>query len=144
MRREPGSSRVALPARRHTPRPSAIRRVLVPRVGVLAVVEILRELRELERMERVAHHSELVRLVRADRFLREAGLRAVREPGRMERDRADVDAAARAELAGDVIDHLLGLQIRMVIRNRHCEWIEVELARAERADDEVPSLERLM
>src|SRR3954449_8251865 len=98
MRREPSSARVALPVRRHS-LSAAVLRVLVPRVGVLAVVEILRELRELERMERVAHHSELVRLVRADRFLREAGLRAVRQPGRMERDRADVDAAARAELA---------------------------------------------
>jgi hypothetical protein len=62
----------------------------------------------------------------------------------MERDRADVDALPRAELAGDVIDHLLRLQIRVVVRDRHRKRIEVELARAEREDHEVPALKRLV
>src|SRR6266487_4535014 len=62
----------------------------------------------------------------------------------MERDRADVHPAPRAELAGDVIDHLLRLKIRVVVRDRRGERIEIELARTERADHEVPVLERLM
>src|SRR5437773_12114823 len=62
----------------------------------------------------------------------------------MEGDRADIDALAGAELARDVIDHLLRLQVRMVVRDRHRQLVEVELARAERADYEVPALEGLM
>ena len=77
-------------------------------------------------------------------FFGEARLRPVRQAGRMEGDRPDLDAAPRAEVAGDVIDHLLRLQIRVVVRDRHRERVEVELARTERADDEVPPRERLV
>ena len=80
----------------------------------------------------------------AERRLGEARLRPVRQARRMERDRPDLDAAPRAEVAGDVIDHLLRLQIRVVVRDRHRERVEVELARAERADHEVPARERLV
>jgi hypothetical protein len=78
------------------------------------VVEIPAEFCQLQRMERVAHHRKLMRLVRPDRLgpRGPAGGRAA--GGRMQRDRADVDAAPRAELAGDVIDHLLRLQIGVV------------------------------
>src|SRR6478672_4774547 len=62
----------------------------------------------------------------------------------MQRDRADLDALSRAEVSGDVIDHLLRLKIRVVVRNRHCERVEVELARAEGADHEVRARERLV
>src|SRR6266571_2657620 len=125
------AGRVALAVHRSFLRAFAFLRVLIPRVGVLAVVELLRELRQLQRIERVAHHCELVRLVRADRLLREARLWTVRQARRM-RDRTDVDASSRAELAGDVVDHLLRLQIRVVVRDRHGKRIEVELARTER------------
>jgi hypothetical protein len=40
--------------------------------------------------------------------------------------------------------HLLGLQVRVVVRDRHRQRVEVELARTERADHEVPSLEGLV
>src|SRR6266511_729050 len=119
-------------------------RVLVPGVRVLPVVELLRELRQLQRMERVAHHRELVGLVHADRLLRKPRLRTMGEARRVQRDRADVHSASRAELAGDVIDHLLRLEVRMVVRDRHRERVEVELARTERADHEVAALERLV
>src|SRR6201982_3544141 len=56
----------------------------------------------------------------------------------------DLDALARAEVAGDVIDHLLGLQVRVVVRDRHRERVEVELAGTERADHEVLALEGLV
>src|SRR6266404_7491416 len=71
-------------------------RVLVPRMPVTPVVELLRELRELQRMERVAHDGELVRLVHANRLLRESRLGTVRQTRGMERDRPDLDALARA------------------------------------------------
>src|SRR5262245_31091716 len=69
----------------------AVLGVLVPGVGVAAVVEIARERRQLQRVEGVAHDRELVRLGHPERLLGEAGLRAVRQAGGMERDRADLD-----------------------------------------------------
>ena len=62
------------------------------------VVERLRQAREPQRAERVPHHRELVGPRRADRALDEARLRAVRQAARVQRDRPDVDALARAEL----------------------------------------------
>ena len=103
-----------------------------------------RELRQPQRVEGVAHHRQLVRLGLADRLLREAGVRAVRDSGRMERHRADLDPAPRAEVPGDVIDHLLRVQVRVVVRDRDRQRVEVELARAERADHEVAALEGLV
>ena len=117
---------------------------LVPRVGVLPVVELLRELRQPQRMERVAHDGQLVRLGHPDRLLREPGLRPVRDARRMQRHGADLDPLARPELAVDVIDHLLGVQVRVVVRDRDRLRVEVELARAERADHEVLALEGLV
>src|SRR6476660_7990371 len=140
MRRETGATRVSLTVRRRLVPARPLLSILIPRICVLAVVEILRELRQLQRMEGVAHHRKLVRLVRPDALLREARLRPVWKTGGMEGDRAHIHPTPRAELAGDVIDHLLRLQVRMVVRDRHCEWIEVELARTERADHEVPAL----
>src|SRR6058998_1155328 len=63
--------------------PCSLLGVLVPRVGVLAVVELLRELRQLQRIERVAHHCELVRLMRADALLCKTRLRSVWEARRV-------------------------------------------------------------
>src|SRR4051794_18716938 len=122
----------------------AVLRVRIPRAPVRPVVEVARERRQPQRVERVAHHGELVGLVHPDRLLGKPGLRPVRQPRRMERDRSDLDALARAEVAGDVIDHLLRLQVRVVVRDRHREWVEVELPRAERADHEVPAGEGLV
>src|SRR6187397_1879279 len=85
-----------------------------------------------------------MRLGRSDRLLGEARLRPVRDPGRMQRHGTDLDALPRRELPVDVIDHLLALEIRMVVRDRNRERIEVELPRAERADDEVRPRERLV
>src|SRR2546428_6663830 len=62
----------------------------------------------------------------------------------MERDRPDLDTPPRREVAVDVVDHLLRLQVRVVVRDRHRLRVEVEVARAERADDEVRALEGLV
>src|SRR6478672_10663358 len=103
MRRETGATRVSLTVRRRLVAARPLLSILVPRIRVLAVVKVLRELRQLQWIERVAHHRELVRLVSTDGLLCQSRLWPVGKPGRMQRDRADVHAAARAELAGDVI-----------------------------------------
>ena len=102
------------------------------------------ELGQPQRIERVAHHRVLVRLRHPERLLGEPGLRAVRKAGRMQRDPPDLDPLARREVPVDVIDHLLALQVRVVVRDRHRLGVEVELARAERADHEVRAGERLV
>src|SRR5262249_14364133 len=71
-------------------------------------------------------------------------LRPVRKPGGMERDGADRDPLARAEVAGDVIDHLLRLEIRVVVRDGDRLRVEVQLAWTEGADHEVLPLEGLV
>ncbi len=62
----------------------------------------------------------------------------------MQRDRPDVDALARAELPVDVVDDLLGLQVRVVVGEGDRLRVPVQPARAERADHEVRALERLV
>ena len=62
----------------------------------------------------------------------------------MQRDRPDVDALARAELPVDVVDHLLRLQVGVVVGQRDRHRVPVEHARAERADHEVRPLEVLV
>jgi hypothetical protein len=92
----------------------------------------------------VAHDGELVRLAHPDRLLREPGLRPVRNPRRVEGDRPDLDPLSGREVPVDVVDHLLRVQVRVVVRDRNRERVEVELARTEGADDEVVALERLV
>ena len=49
-------------------------------------------------------------------------------------------AAAAHEVAGDVVDDLVAVDVRVVVRRRDRQRVVVELARHERADDEVPGL----
>jgi hypothetical protein len=61
-----------------------------------------------------------------------------------DRDGEEVGCALRGAGCVDVIDHLLGVEVRVVVRNRHCQRIEVELPRTKGADDEVPPLKGLV
>ena len=101
--------------------------------------------------ERVDHHGGLVggglALGKAGhRRLDRAGLRAVREPGRMQGDRAHAypGALAGGVVASDVEHHLVRVHVVMVVGDRHRLGVEIEWARAERADDEVRPLEGLV
>ena len=109
----------------------------------MPVVEVACQRREPEWAEGVTHHSQLGRLRTPSAFSARPGAAhaAVPTDGA---SRADRDPLARAEVAGDVVDHLLRLQIAVVIRDRHRLWVEVEMARTERADDEVRPLEGLV
>ena len=71
-------------------------------------------------------------------------MRAVRQPVGMVRDRAVLDALAAHELARRVEEHLVGIDVAVVVRRRHGLRIEVVRARAERADHEAVALERLV
>jgi hypothetical protein len=71
-------------------------------------------------------------------------LRPVRQPARVQRQAADVDALARRVVAVGVEHDLLGLDVRVVVGERHRRLVPVEHPRRERADDEVRPLEGLV
>ena len=89
-------------------------------------------------MERVDHDRQLLGRLLADRRLDGARVRPVRDARRVERERRDLHPAAAHEVAGDVVDDLVAVDVRVVVRRRDRERVVVELARHERADDEVP------
>src|SRR5947199_7334273 len=62
----------------------------------------------------------------------------------MQCDRRTFDATTAAEVAIDVVNHLLTVYIAVVIRHRYREWMVVQFAWHKRADDKIRSLERLM
>ena len=103
-------------------------------------------LAQVQRAERVDHDGQLVEVLGADRPLGRAGLRAVGEAGRVQRDRALLDAGAAAGLvvAAGVEQHLVGVDVVVVVRHRDRQRVVVDLARHERADHEVRPLERLV
>src|SRR5436309_6306458 len=84
-----------------------------PAQRVARVVELAGQGGELERAERVAHDRQLVRRPGAEGLLHRAGLGAVRQPARVQREAADVDALARGVVAVDVVHDLLGLEVRV-------------------------------
>ena len=65
-----------------------------------------------------------------------AGVRAVRDAARVQRERRLLDAAAAAELAADVVQHLVGLHVRVGVRHLDRVGMRVEQPRGERADHE--------
>src|SRR6185437_332382 len=73
-----------------------------------------------------------------------AGMRPMWDTARMERNRAGFDALTAAKIAADVVDHLVRVDVAVIVGHRHRFGMVVQLARAERADDEVRPLERLM
>src|SRR5262249_46225127 len=73
-------------------------------------------------------------------------LRAVGEPGWVQGDRAHAypRALAGGVVAPDVEHHLVRVHVVMVVGDRHGLGVEIERARAERADHEVGPLEGLV
>ena len=68
----------------------------------------------------------------------------MRDAAGMERDAADLDPAPGHEVAADVVHDLFAVDVRVVVRRRDRKRVVIELARHERADDEVRSLEGLV
>src|SRR5689334_10939744 len=95
-------------------------------------------------MEGIDHDRQLLGRLFADRRLDRAGMRSMWDPGGMERERGDLHAAPAHEVASDVIDDLVRVDVRVVVRRRDRERVVVELARYERTHDEIPGLERLV
>src|SRR5918995_3339646 len=103
-----------------------------PGERVPRVVELTPERREPDWAERVPHHRELLGALRPEGLLDKAGLRTVGEARWVQRDRPELDPPARAEVARDVVDRLLALEVGVVVRDGDRLGVVVEFARAER------------
>src|SRR5262249_20858673 len=69
---------------------------------------------------------------------------AVRNAARVEGKGADLDTATAAEVAAHIIDHLIGVDIAVVVGHRHRLGMVIQLARTERADNEARPFKRLV
>ena len=73
-----------------------------------------------------------------------AGMRAVGDAARVERERRLLDPATAAEPAADVIEHLVGLHVRVGVGHLDRLGVRVEHPRRERAEHEPGRVERLL
>ena len=71
-------------------------------------------------------------------------MRAVRDAVGMQRDRAELDPLPAHELARGVVEHLVRVDVAVVVRRGHRLGMEIVRPRAERADDEAVALEGLV
>ena len=62
----------------------------------------------------------------------------------MHADGTGFDSLARLVVALNVIEDLIAIKVRVVVRNRDGVWMKIQEARAEAADDEVVTFKRLM
>jgi hypothetical protein len=101
---------------------------------------------DAERPERVEHDGHLLGPLDPYGALSAPGLRAVYETRRMVRDRSDPDAGSGAahEVACRIEQHLVAVDVGVVVRHLHRLRMEVEVARNERADHETRALEGLV
>src|SRR6478752_6952518 len=115
-----------------------------PAPVIRRILDRERQLRDTQRTEGIHHHRELVGVRRTDRRLGAPRMRAVRDPIRMQRDRAELDPLPAHEFARRVVEHLVRIHIAVVVGRGDRFGMEVVRPRAERADDEPVALESLM
>src|SRR6266566_573419 len=115
-----------------------------PRVGIPIVLHRDGLACEVQRMEGVDHHRQLLGRLLADAGLDGARVWPVRDARGVHGERADVDATTAHEIARDVVDDLVGVDVGVVVGRGNRERVVVELTRDEAADDEVARLEGQM
>src|SRR5258707_766219 len=86
----------------------------LPTVGVVPVLEVGCRTRHSKRAECVEHYGQLLSALVSQARLDRARLRAVRNPGRMQRDRSLLDAPAAAEPIVAVVEHLITFEVAVI------------------------------
>src|SRR5690606_36544520 len=133
----PPTGRAGVAAARTRPRRRATTSATVraggrpgPGPGVLLVLDRQRGLAQLEWPEGGDHDRQLVHEVEPARALRRAELGAVGEPARVQQDRALLDpgAAPRLVVAAGVEQHLVGVDVVVVVRHRDRQRVVVDLS----------------
>src|SRR5258705_10901577 len=117
---------------------------LQPRLVIVGIFDCECGLRDLERSETIHHHCQLVGVLGADARLRAARMRTVRNSIGVVRNAAELDSLAAHELTRRVIQHLVRIDVAVIIRSGNCLRMEIIGTRAERADDESISLKGLV
>ena len=119
-------------------------RVTSPAIGIRWIIDPLRHSRKMQRMEGIDHHRHLFRTFGTQAFLHHTRLWTMRNTTRMQCNRCFFDATPTAKIAIDIVEHLIAIDIAMVVRDRHRQWMIIQLSWHKRADYKVRSLERLM
>ena len=116
----------------------------LPTLRIGQIIKCHRRFRWEHGTEGVAHHGKLAGLARAEALLNSAWVRSVRNALRMNTNGTRFDSLASLVVALNVIEDLIAIKVRVVVRHRDGVWMEIQEARAEAADDEVVTFERLM
>lgn len=97
-----------------------------------------------QRAESVHHDGQFAGFFGADAFFHRAGVRAVRDAAGVQRDHAALHVFAAHEVAVHVIEHLIGVNVGVVVGCGNRERVVVVHARHEGADHKVVPVEGLV
>ena len=95
-------------------------------------------------MEGVDHHGELFGFLGSDAFLHCSGMRTVGNAGRMQRDHSSRDILAAHEVAIDVVEYFIAVDIAVIVWRGNSIGMVVVKPGAERTHDEVVRFEGLV
>ena len=81
------------------------------------VINTLRYCGVFKGVEGVYHHGQFFRAFNAEALFDGTGMGAVGDAARVQRDGRTLDAFAAAEIAVDVVEHLVAVNVAVVVRN---------------------------
>ena len=116
----------------------------MPAIRVGGVIDGFGDGGVVERMEGVDHDGEFFSLLDAEAFFDGSRMGAVRDATGVQGDGGAFDAAPAAEVAVDIIEHFVAVNVAVVVGHRDRERMVVQFARDKGADDKVGSLEGLV
>src|SRR5438552_9792056 len=118
--------------------------LLKPAIRILLIIIRLSRRCQLQWIERIHHHRQLLRAIDTQALFNGTWMWPVRNASRVQREGGAFDAATAAEVAVDVVEHFVAVDVAVVVGDGDRQRVVVELAWYEGADDEVWSLEGLM
>lgn len=119
-------------------------RIGQPAFEVVRILDGSGESGHFQRAESIHHHGEFTGFFGADAFLHRAGVRAVRNAAGVQRDLAALHVIAAHEVAIYVIQHLVAVDVAVVVRCGDGLWVVVVEPRHKRADNKGLGLKSLV
>ena len=111
---------------------------MIPTVDIFGVFHGKRRLGQAKRAKRVDHDRELFGALLTDRAFVGSRMGTVRNAVRMHGEGRPIDSLARHELAFDVVEHFVGVDVRMIVRRGNRFRVVIVEPRAERAERSAP------
>src|SRR5437667_3494426 len=118
--------------------------LIEPALRILRIVKRQRLLGQLQRMLRIEHYRELFRARRVLTGHDRPRMRAMRNPARMQRNRAAFDPAARTKISTHIKQYLVRFDVVVHPRDFYGLRVRIEHARRKRAYDVAANLKCLM